>query len=432
MQDAEKAQARLWEIVTRYLKALGPGLVTGASDDDPCGIGTYAQTGALLGYSQLWTAVLTLPLMLAVQEAVARIALQTGCGLTEIIRRHYARPVLYGCVLLLALNNIITIGADLGAMAAVARLLLGMPFPLWLLGMSLLTVTLEIFLDYQRYARVLRLLTLSLFAYVLVLFMVPQDWGQVLRGTLVPTLAISRDYLLNLVAVLGTTLSPYMFFWQASQEIEEQFGTLPCTPGAKHSVTRGTLRWMRSDVATGMFLSNLFMWCIIITAASTLHRHQVTSIDSAVTAARALYPIAGNLAALVFAAGIIGTGLLAVPVLAGSTAYAVAEMMRWQRGLYLPLRQAPGFYGVIAVSTLVGAAINFSGINPILALYYAAIASGLITPPLLVIIMLVAGNRTIMRDRVNGRLSNILGWSATVIMSTAALALLVDLWVKKL
>lgn len=431
MQEARNWHIRGREVIVRYLKALGPGLVAGASDDDPCGIGTYAQTGALLGYAQLWTALFTFPLMIAIQEMVARIALQTGCGLAEIIRRHYSRPVLYGCVLLLAICNTFTVGADLGAMAASANLLIGIPFFYWLAAMALLILVLEIFLDYHRYARLLRLLTLSLFAYVLVLLVVPQDWSAVLRGTFLPTLHFSRAYLFNLVAALGTTLSPYIFFWQASQEIEEQVGIGRCAPESGQQVTAGMLRWMRTDVATGMFLSNFFMWCIIVTAASTLHRYQITEIDSAVTAARALEPLAGRFASLVFALGIIGTGLLAVPVLAGSTAYAVAETCKWQRGLYFHLRQAPGFYGVIVVSTLVGAAINLSGLNPIRALYYAAILSGLVAPPLLVLIMLIGNNPIIMRERRNGTLSNVLGWITTLMMSAAMVALVVNLWVNK-
>ena len=428
MAESAPPRAGVRGILMRYLKSLGPGFISGASDDDPCGLGTYAQTGALFGYTQLWTALFTFPMMLVVQEMVARIALQTGCGLAEVIRRHYARPVLYGCIFLFTIINTINIGADLGAMAASARLLIRWPFLLWLLGISVLTVVLAVSLNYRRYARLLQLLALSLFAYVIVLFVVPQDWGQMLRSTLLPTVELSRTYLLNLVAVLGTTISPYLFFWEADQEVEEMFGQGKCGVPEHAGVTRGDVRWMRTDVTTGMFLSNFFMWAVIATTASTLHRHGVTHIDSAVTAAQALRPLAGDFAGLLFAAGIVGTGLLAVPVMAGATAYALAETFKWRRGLNLHLRQAPGFYGVIALSTLLGAAMNLLGINPILALYYTAILSGFIVPPLLVIIMLVSSNRRIMGAQANRPISNIVGWITTLVTGISALALLWD-WV---
>jgi NRAMP (natural resistance-associated macrophage protein)-like metal ion transporter len=407
-----------------YMHSLGPGLITGASDDDPSGIGTYAQTGAQFGYAQLWTALFTFPLMTAVQEMCARIALHTGRGLADIVREHYPKPMLYVCVLLLFTANTINLGADLGAMAASCQMLLSIPFWAWLIAFTLLSVVLEIFVSYTQYARVLRLLTLSLCAYVLVAFVVAQNWGEVLRSTLLPTIQFNQAYLLNLVAVLGTTISPYLFFWQASEEVEEEIDQGKTTPAARQGVSTTALRGMRTDVTSGMLFSNLVMWFIIVTTAATLFRHGITDIDSAPKAAEALRPIAGRFASVLFAAGIVGTGLLAVPILAGSAAYAVAETFKWREGLYLRLRQAPGFYGVIAFSTGLGAAINFVGINPIKALYYTAVINGLVAPLLLWIILFMSNNRTIMQDKVNGRVSNMLGWGTTIAMTIAAAALL--------
>jgi Mn2+/Fe2+ NRAMP family transporter len=304
-------------------------------------------------------------------------------------------------------------------------MLLPLPLWVWLVAFTLLTVLLEIFVSYRQYARVLRWLTVSLFAYVFVAFVVSQDWRQVLRSTFLPTLQCTREYLLNLVAVLGTTISPYLFFWQVSQEVEEEIDAGKTTPAARHGVSTTELRWMRTDVTSGMFLSNCVMWFIIVTTAATLFRQGITDIDSAPKAAEALRPIAGHLASVLFAMGVVGTGLLAVPILAGSAAYAVAETFTWREGLYLHLRQALGFYGVIAFSTGLGAAITFVGINSIKALYYTAVLNGLVAPPLLWIILLLGNNRTIMQENSNGRVSNILGWVTTLAMTLAAVALLV-------
>jgi len=425
-KKAEKKSGQLgWLSKTKvFLKSFGPGLITGASDDDPSGIGTYCQTGAQFGYAQLWTAIFSFPLMTAVQEICARIALQTGRGLAQIIREHYPKPILYLSVLLLVIANTINLGADLGAMAASCQLLLQVPFSLWLLTITMLSTILEVFISYKQYARLLRFLTLSLFAYVLVAFMISQDWSEVLRSTIIPTLKFNKEYLLNLVAVLGTTISPYLFFWQASQEVEEEIQEGKKTVAARKRVSKTELKWMRTDVTAGMFFSNLVMWFIILTTASTLFRHGITDVDSAPKAAEALKPIAGHFASLVFALGIVGTGLLAVPILAGSSAYAVAETFHWREGLYLKWRRAWGFYGVIVFSTLIGAAINFVGINPIKALYYTAVLNGIVAPPLLWMIMLIGNNRKIMKDKVNGRASNALGWLTTIAMTIAAAALL--------
>jgi len=426
---AENAEKELrqngWQgRVLVYLKSLGPGLITGASDDDPSGIGTYSQTGAQFGYAQLWMAIFTFPLMTAVQEMCARIALHTGRGLADIIREYYPKAILYISVLLLFIANTINIGADLGAMADSGQSLLSIPFWIWLVAFTLLIIVLQIFVSYKQYARLLRFLTFSLFTYVLVAFVVSQEWRQVLYSTIIPTIQFNKDYMLNLVAVLGTTISPYLFFWQAAQEVEEEIDSGKTTKDTRKGVSRTELKWMRTDVMSGMLVSNLVMWFIIITTASTLFRSGINDIDSASKAAEALRPIAGRFASVLFAAGIVGTGLLAVPILAGSSAYAIAETLRWREGLYLKLRQAWGFYGVIAFSTILGAAMNFVGINPIKALYYTAVINGLVAPPLLWLIMLIGNNRKIMEDKVNGRMSNILGWFTTIAMTTAAVALL--------
>jgi NRAMP (natural resistance-associated macrophage protein)-like metal ion transporter len=410
-----------------YTRALGPGLITGASDDDPSGIGTYSQTGAQFGLGHLWTAPLTLPLMAAVQEICARIALASGTGLAENIRRQHPRAVLYACVLLLCVANTVNIGADLGAMAAAARLLVRLPFLAWLVGFTLLSVLLEVFISYQRYARFLRYLTFSLLAYVFEAFVVRVQWRTALVHTIAPSFRMNREVLMNLVAILGTTISPYLFFWQAGQEVEEEIAEGRRTRAARRGVTGVELKWMRLDVFAGMLVSIVVMYFIMLTTAVTLFPHGVHTIESAPEAAEALRPLAGTFAYALFAIGVVGTGLLAVPVLAGSAAYAVAEAFVLRRGLYLKLRQAHGFYAVIAVSTLVGAGINLLHINPMRALYYTAVVNGMIAPVLLACIMLLANNRSIMGRRANGPLANVLGWTATALMASAALAALVAL-----
>ncbi|HEX9012086.1 MAG TPA: divalent metal cation transporter, partial [Anaerolineaceae bacterium] len=332
----------------------------------------------------------------------------------------------YVCVTLLVAANTINLGADLGAMAAAGRLLFPLPYYAWLLGLTAVIAALQVWVEYPRYARILRLLTFSLFAYVVVAFIIPQDWGAILRHTFIPQIQYNRDFLFNLVAVLGTTISPYLFFWQASQEVEEEIAHGKVTPAERRGVTRRELRWMRADVLTGMIVSNVVMFFIIVTTASTLHPHGILQVDSAAKAAEALKPVGGPFASALFAAGIIGTGLLAVPVLAGSAAYAVADTFKIQQGLSLKLRQAPGFYATIVLSILIGAGLNLIGINPLTALYDTAVVNGLIAPPLMVLIMLISNNRNIMADKVNGRLSNVLGWTATAAMTAASVALVIS------
>ena len=410
------------------LQRIGPGFITGAADDDPSGIGAYSQTGAQFGYSQLWTALFSFPFMTAVQEMCGRIGLVTGDGLSGVIRKHYARPVLYGAVILLLIANTINIGADLGAMASSMQLLLGLPFLFWLLAITILTLVLEIFVSYPRYSKFLKYLTLSLLAYVITVFIVKQDWKLVIWSTLVPTIIWSRKYLLNIVAILGTTISPYLFFWQTDEEVEEEIAAhkISAIGVGKPRITKSDLRNVRLDTIVGMFFSNLAMFFIIATAASTLGAHGITSINTATDAAQALRPLAGEFAFLIFTLGILGTGLLAVPILAGSASYAVAEAFGWSSGLNKKFSEAHGFYGVITLATLVGLLVNLLGIPPFTMLYYTAILNGMIAPPLLVLILLISNNKKIMGKYVNGPLSNILGWMITAIMAVAGIAVLVS------
>lgn len=412
----------------KYLKILGPGFITGASDDDPSGIATYSQTGALFGITQLWTALFTFPLMTTVQETCGRIGMVTGHGLAGVIKRHYSKPMLYAAVSLLLIANTINIGANLGAMAAAAQLLFNLPFTVWLLCMTVLILILEIFVTYNTYVKVLKWLALSLFAYIGTAFVVKIDWIEALKATLIPHISFEKGYLMNIVAIFGTTISPYLFFWQANEEVEEEISHHKLKQAGKGvpKITKNDLSTLRVDTAIGMFFSNVTMWFIIITTGTVLHVNGITSIESSHQAAEALRPLAGDFAFLLFAAGIIGTGFLAVPILSGSASYAVSETFNWNAGLYLKLKRAHGFYGVITIATLVGLLINYIGINPIQTLYYTAVLNGIVAPPLLVLILLIANNKNIMRGRVNSRLQNILIVLTICIMSVSALALLVD------
>ena len=413
----------------KYLSILGPGFITGASDDDPAGIATYSQTGAQFGYSQAWTSPFSFPFMVAIQEMCGRIGLITGRGLAGVIGKYYSRPLLYFSVLILLIANTVNIGANLGAIASSAQLILGIPFIFWLIGMTALTLVLEVFVSYKVYSRYLKYLAFSLFAYVFVVFIVKQNWIEVLSSTAIPTISFSREYLLNIVAILGTTISPYLFFWQTNEEVEEEVadGKLPGMGRGIPTISVKDIRKMRKDTIAGMFFSNLIMFFIIITAASTLHAAGINSVETADQAAQALRPIAGDLSYLLFAVGIIGTGLLSVPVLAGSASYAVAESFGWKEGLYRKFTQAHGFYGIITIATIVGLLVNFLGIPSFKMLYYTAILGGIVAPPLMIMIILIANNKKIMGERTNSRISNILGIIITVVMSVAAIALLINL-----
>lgn len=413
--------------IKKLLQKIGPGFITGASDDDPSGIATYAQTGAIFGYSQLWTAFFTFPLMTVIQEMCGRIGIVTGKGLAGVIKHYYSKKILYFSVFLLLLANTINIGADLGAMAASAQLLFNIPFVVLILGITTICLLLQIFVPYRTYANILKYFTFSLFAYILTAFIVKQDWLLILKSTFIPEFTFGSAYLLNIVAILGTTISPYLFFWQASEEVEEEVesGKLKSMGAGVPKFTKRDIKDLRIDTIVGMFFSNLVMFFIIVTTASTLGQHGITEIQSAEQAAQALRPLAGNFAYWLFAAGVIGTGLLAVPVLAGSAAYAFSEVFGWKEGLYRKFKQAHAFYGVIIVATLVGLLINFSHIPPFKMLYYTAVLNGLCAPPLMILIMLISNNKKIMNSYTNGHLSNILGWLITFIMSIAAIAIAV-------
>lgn len=415
--------------IKKFLSILGPGFITGAADDDPSGIATYSQTGAKFGYAQLWTSLFTFPFMTAVQEMCGRIGMVTGKGLSGVIRHHFPRPILYFAVLLLFVSNTINIGADLGAMAEAAGLIYDIPFVVWLCGITILTLTLEVFVSYKVYAKYLKFLTFSLLAYVIVFFAVRQDWGKIILSTLIPSISLNRDYLMNIVAIFGTTISPYLFFWQSGEEAEEDVkeGKIFAMGRGTPKITRRDIKEMREDTYAGMFFSNIVMFFIIATVASTLHAQGITNIETAAQAAEALKPIAGDFSFLLFAVGIIGVGLLAVPILAGSASYAVSEAFGWKEGLNRKFSQAHGFYAMIVVATLIGVLINFAGIPSFQMLYYAAILNGIAAPPLLVIILLISNNKKIMGERTNSKFSNILGIAITIVMSTAALALLFDL-----
>ncbi|MBI3397512.1 divalent metal cation transporter [Candidatus Woesebacteria bacterium] len=410
----------------KILKALGPGFITGASDDDPTSIATYSQASVQFSYGQLWTALFSTPFMIVVQEICGRIGMVTGMGLSGVIRRHYAKAVLYGAVFLLLIANTISIGADLGAMASSAQLLLNIPYLFWLLGIATFTILLEVFVPYPTYARYLKFLTLSLFAYIITALLVKQDWGKIIYSTLVPSITFSKDYVLNIAAILGTTISPYLFFWQADEEVEEEIKHHKIRSFGKGvpKVTNRDLREMRLDTVVGMIFSNLVTFFIIAACASTLGVLGIRSIETADQAALALKPIAGNFAFLLFAMGIIGTGFLAVPILAGSAAYALSEAFNWKTGLGLKLKQAHGFYGVIIIATLIGLLINFTPIKPFTLLYYTAILNGVCAPPLLVLIMLIGNNKNIMGENTNSGPTNIFGWAITGIMAVVAIALI--------
>ncbi|MBA4355247.1 MAG: iron transporter [Novosphingobium sp.] len=406
------------------LSVLGPGLVTGAADDDPSGIGTYSQVGAQFGYGMAWTMLFGFPLLASIQAICARIGATTGRGIAHNLRRHYPPALLRVMVMLLLIANVINLGADLGAMGAALGLLIPGPVLGFTVAFGIVSILAEVFIAYTRYARILKWTTLSLFSYVAVVFVAGVDWTAALRGIVIPSFAFDKEHTMALVAVFGTTISPYLFFWQAGQEVEEQHRRhtkplciAPRTAGPE-------LKRIRTDTLVGMGFSHLTALFIIIATAATLHAHGVTDVASAAQAADALRPIAGNLAFALFAIGIIGTGLLAVPVLAGSAAYAVSETFRWTEGLDRKPREAKAFYGVIALATMGGVALNFTGVDPMRALYWAAVVNGLLAPPLMVVTMMIARNPRIMGRLTIPRHLAIGGWLSTAVMWAIALLFL--------
>lgn len=406
-----------WLKLKYFFRALGPGVITGASDDDPSGIATYSAAGAQFGLSLLWMCLWATPLMLAIQESCARIGIVTNEGLSGVLQRHYKKKVVMAAVFLLIVANIANIGADIGAMAASLQLLVKVDFILAAVFFAVLVVLLEIFVPYHKYVRVLKWLTFSVLAYVVTGIIIHPDWLNVLSAAIIPKVTLNKDYLFAIVAFLGTTITPYLFFWQTSEEVEENelSGQTKLTPYKLNQ----RIAHMRTDVNTGMILSNLVAFFIVVTTASVLFKNGITSIDSAQAAAEALRPLAGDYAYLLFAAGIIGVGLLAVPILAGSGAYALSELMDWEEGLEKKFTKAKSFYLVIAFSVLFGLGLNFIGINPMTALYYAAFLNGVIAVPLMAVIMVVGNDKQIMGRETHPGWVKIFGWLAVVLMAVA-------------
>ena len=471
-ENSPKSLSKPRKTIMQVLGSLGPGLITGASDDDPSGIATYSQAGAKFGFGMLWMVLFQYPMMIVVQEMCARIGLVTGGGLAAVIRKKYTGKIVLPIVSLLLFANTINIGADIGAMAASIRLIFpGFPAIAATLAFAVFIIAAEIFIPYRKYSKVLRYLTLSLFAYIITAVIVGGNWIQIATASFVPHIEFNSQFAMMFVAIFGTTISPYLFFWQASEEAEEDVakhkikevgGNISATKSDKtknnssHSATpnnehesdvdnqnnniskkpkisKTELMLMRSDVAIGMGFSLSIMWAIIVTTAGSLHVNGITDIQTADQAAKALqplaksFPYAGEMAKTIFALGIIGSGLITVPVLAGSSGYALSDVFGWKEGLSKKFRQAKGFYLIIAASTLVGLWINFANIDPIRALVYTAVINGIIAAPILYIIMRAANDKNILGNKVNGRISNIIGW-LTFTMMTASVVIMFLTW----
>ena len=415
--------------VKNFLKVFGPGVITGAADDDPSGIATYTQTGAKFGYGQLWTVIVMLPLMTAIQEACARIGAVTGHGLAAVIKTNYSKKVLYAAVLLVVVANTINIGADIGAIAAAAQLLIPVNFIILTLGFTALILILEIFTTYRVYSRILKWLALTLLAYPLTVFMVNQPWKTIFVATFWPHVELNFEFFFIITGVLGTTISPYMFFWQASQEVEEEKELHLTNRYGRSRIGVKFIKNLRIDNFLGMVFSEIATWSIIVVAATVLHQNGITNVSSAADAAKALEPLvqtfphAGFLAKLIFATGIIGLGLLGIPVLSGSAAYALSEAFNLKSGLNLKVKKAYGFYGVITVATIIGLMINFIGIDPIKALVFTAVFNGVAAVPLIFLIARIARNQKIMGEYRSGWLSNTVVWIAFMVMLASAVAM---------
>lgn len=420
--------------VLRFFRILGPGIITGAADDDPSGIATYSQTGAQFGFGQLWTSLYQIPLLLAVQEACARIGAVSGKGLAGVIKDHYSRTVLIGVVVLVTAANTINIGADIGAVAAAARLVVNVPFWLLAVGTTLLLVVSEVVISYKTYANVLKWLALALFSYPATALIVKQPWKEIVYATVVPHIELSFAFFFIITGVFGTSISPYMFFWQASEEVEEERAMrMRSNQEGKPRLPRRFIRDMRIDTLIGMAAAELAQWFIIITTATVLFKHGTTTINTAADAAKALEPLvrsfpdSGQVAKDVFAVGIIGLGLLGIPVLAGSAAYAMAEAFGWKEGLSKKFKRARGFYGVIIVSMVVGLMLNFIGIDPMKALVFTAVFNGIAAVPLLYLIARINGSTEILAKERGGALSQTFVWATFGVMGLSAVALLYTL-----
>jgi NRAMP (natural resistance-associated macrophage protein)-like metal ion transporter len=411
--------------VKTFLAKLGPGLVTGAADDDPSGIGTYSIAGARFGYAPLWIAWFTFPLMSATQLMCARLGMVSGRGLGALLRLHYGNWVLWPACFLLAVANVVNIAADLGAMAASTEMLTAIPHSILVIAYTLLLAAALIWSSYRRIAATLKYMTLVLFAYVAAAWLAHPNWDQVLRATILPQIQWSRSYLSVFVAILGTTISPYLFFWQATQEVEEDRERGRVTLAQRQGATEREKADSRVDVMTGMLLSNVIMYFIVLTAAATLHSYGHTQIETTQQAAEALRPLAGRATYLLFTLGIVGTGMLSVPVLAGSTAYAISEGAKWRNSLKYSLRSAPRFYGVLAIVLLLGMALNYIGFGVVSMLFWSAVINGVLAPPLVVLVVLLSSRRDVMGRHICSPPVRALGWLTAIVMTFAAVAMFV-------
>ncbi|MBU2595856.1 divalent metal cation transporter, partial [Patescibacteria group bacterium] len=420
LNQAKKIVKNPWKRGYLYFKSLGPGLITGAADDDPGGIGTYSSVGAAFGYKIIWLSLWLLPLMLAVQETCARIGIITNRGLAGVLKKHYTKKLVALVVILLIIANIANIGADIGAMASSTKLIVNLNFNLLAIVYTILIILIEILIPYHLYSKILKFLTLSLIAYIITGFIIHPQWWAIIKETIIPDITFKKEYIFAVVAVFGTTISPYLFFWQTSEEVEENIESQKLKPVS----TGNRIANMRTDVKSGMVFSNLVMFFIIVTTASVLFKNGIQDIGSAEQAAQALRPLVGDKAFLLFALGIVGTGLLAIPILAGSGAYALSELMNWREGLSNKFSKAKSFYLVIAISILLGLSINFLGIPPIKALYYSAFLNGIIAVPLLFVIMIVGNDQRIMGEETHPRWVKFFGWGAVVFSFLAVITYL--------
>lgn len=408
-----------------FLHKLGPGLITGAADDDPSGISTYSTAGAAYGFGFLWTAVFSLPLMIAVQLMCARIGLVSGRGLANVLRRYYSRKLLWFACGLVLVANTVNIAADLGGMAEAAQMLTGLPSIWFIPFFTVLIIALLVFTSYRTLARIFKWLTLVLFAYVGAAFLSRPDWSEVLYATFTPRLSFDSNYIMTLVGILGTTISPYLFFWQAAQEVEEEKTEGKLTVNQRKGASQTELRAARTDVITGMTVSVIVFYFIILTTGATLFAAGQRDVQTAQQAAEALRPLAGNAAYLLFAFGLIGTGFLGVPVLAGSAAYAVSEASAWRGGMDEKPRAAKKFYSVVALAMFAGMGLDYAGFNAIKMLFWSAVLNGVLAPPLIIIILFICNNPRVMGNHTNGKTLNILGAIAALVLSAAAIALLI-------
>lgn len=419
-----------FRMTEEYIDVLGPGLVTGAADDDPSGIATYSQAGARYGFQLIWLSLFTFPFMAIVQEMCARIGIVTGRGLAANIRHNYSSKILYFVVFILFFANTLNIAADLNVMVASTKLLIpGLNFILCVTVFALIILLLQIFTTYAQYSKILKYLTFALFSYVFTAFAVHLNWGEVLKYTLIPSIKINRDQIFLLCAILGTTISPYLFFWQTSQEVEEQILKGQKTVQMREqNVTKKELSDMRKDTWSGMFFSNLIMFFIIAACAGTLYAHGITNIMTADQAAAAIRPFGGEFTYFLFMVGIIGTGFLAIPTMAGSTAYAAAESFQWKQGLYLKLKDAYAFYGIIIISMVIAVIANYAHIDPIKGLIYSAVANGLVAPIILFFIVRMSADKKVMGDKKNHLFITACGWLTTAVMAMVGIAVIATMF----